>query len=192
MNINENFYAYLAQEVGDNKSIIEHFTMLLEKLYDENWSALVEEDMKDYDFASDIESLSEENDAYYYAYYNFIDVLRSELHTNDVSYKLNEFASGYWFQRRVSNIEDILLKCTELRDLFHPTEDYPTYEDVVSSSIDWAIDNWQEEARNLGIPEWTFENSVIIEVVGFKMPIIVGDDKEALGKLDELHNKLLQ
>ena len=167
MTINENFYAYLAKEVDDNKSIIERFTMLLEKLYNESWHALAEEDMKDYDFASDIESMSEENDAYYYAYYNFIDVLRSELHTNDVSYKLNEFASGYWFQRRVSHIEDLLLNCTELRDLFHPTEDYPTYESMVSASIDWAIDNHVDE-------RWTLERSAIEEMLYYKMINFVG------------------
>ena len=161
MSINNNFYNYLTKEVGDNKSIIERFIMLLENLYNESWHALAEEDMKDYDFASDIESLSEENDCYYYAYYNFIDVLRSELHTNDVSYKLNEFASGYWFQRRVSHIEDLLLNCTELRDLFHPTEDYPTYESMVDASIDWAIDNHDNE-------EWSLELSAIGELVYYK------------------------
>lgn len=116
MTINENFYSYLAKEVGDNKSIIEHFIMLLEKLYDESWNTLTEEDMADYNFSFDLQELADENDMYYEALNSLIDSLHY-VYRNDPWYKLNEFAASYWFQRRVSNIEDILLKCTELSNL---------------------------------------------------------------------------
>lgn len=166
MTINGIFYNYLAKEVGDNKSIIEHFTMLLQKLYDESWNTLTEEDMVDYNFSFDLQELADENDMYSEALNNLIDSLHYVYH-NDPWYKINEFASSYWFQRRVSNIEDILLKCTELRDIFHPVEDYATYETLVESCIDWAIDNHEFE-------EWSFERSVIEEMMYYKMIDVIG------------------
>lgn len=166
MTINENFCAYLAKEVGDNKSIIEHFIMLLEKLYDESWNTLTEEDMADYNFSFDLQELADENDTYNDALCHFIDSLHYVYH-NDPWYKLNEFAASYWFQRRVSRIEDLLLNCTELRELFHPTEDCPTYEAMVRASINWSIDNHKDE-------RWTLEQSAIEEMLYYKMINIVG------------------
>lgn len=64
-------------------------------------------------------------------------------------------------EQRIKQIEDLLLDCTELRDLFHPTEDYPTYESMVDASIDWAFDNHNDEV-------WSLELSAIGELVYYK------------------------
>lgn len=68
---------------------------------------------------------------------------------------------------RINAVEKLLLDCTELRDLFHPTDDYPTYESMVDASIDWAIDNHNDE-------RWTLERSAIEEMLYYKMINIVG------------------
>lgn len=68
---------------------------------------------------------------------------------------------------RINAVEKLLLDCTELRDLFHPTEDYPTYESMVDASIDWAIDNHNDE-------RWTLERSAIEEMLYYKMINFVG------------------
>lgn len=36
---------------------------------------------------------------------------------------------------RINAVEKLLLNCTELRELFRPTEDYTTYESMVDASI---------------------------------------------------------
>lgn len=68
---------------------------------------------------------------------------------------------------RINAVENLLLDCTELRALFQLTDDYPTYESMVSASIDWAIDNHVDEM-------WTLEQSAIEEMLYYKMINFVG------------------
>lgn len=79
---------------------------------------------------------------------------------------------------RINAVEKLLLDCTELRDLFHPTDDYPTYESMVDASIDWAIDNHDAE-------EWSFEKSAINEMLYYKMHSLVGVPNETLHPIYE-------
>lgn len=69
-------------------------------------------------------------------------------------------------QKRIKAVEEIF-GCTELRELFHPTEDYATYESMVSASIDWAIDNHKDE-------HWSLERSAIEEMLYYNMINLVG------------------
>lgn len=91
-------------------------------------------------------------------------------------------------QERIKAVKAMLLKCTGLRKLFHPVKDYRCYSDMVNASIEWALDNWQVEAHALRIPEWTFEESVIVEICGYQMCDVMGQDCD---DLDEIRNNLL-
>lgn len=83
---------------------------------------------------------------------------------------------------RIKAVEEILLGCAELRELFHPTEDYATYESMVSDSIDWALDNHEDE-------RWTFEQSTLMELLYYNMVDIIG---VPAATLHPIYDKLME
>ena len=82
---------------------------------------------------------------------------------------------------RINAVEKLLLNCTELRDLFHPAEYYLTYESMVDASIDWAIDNHDNE-------EWSLELSAIGELVYYKYAELLHIPVE---KLHSIYTKIV-